>query len=191
MEITLEAIISLIGIIVGGGSIGGFLFWKQTKRRAKAEASLAEAEAKLKEAEARKAEIEADKERQDYYQQLAKDLAEDREDRKRQNDELRAERDHYKESRDNYRNLAEKFEGEMRQMRQLYEKEREATNERMDQQDRKIARMGNQIATMRPFQCGDLKCKKRVRVTIAECEEIEKTIRPENQQHEIDPINED
>ena len=191
MEITLEAIISLIGIIVGGGSIGGFLFWKQTKRRAKAEASLAEAEAKLKEAEARKAEIEADKERQDYYQQLAKDLAEDREDRKRQNDELRAERDHYKESRDNYRNLAEKFEGEMRQMRQLYEKEREATNERMDQQDRKIARMGNQIATMRPFQCGDLKCKKRVRVTIAECEEIEKTIRPETKQHDIEPINED
>ena len=191
MEITLEAIISLIGIIVGGGSIGGFLFWKQTKKKAIAEAKLAEAEAKLKEAEARKAEIEADKERQDYYQQLAKDLAEDREDRKRQNDELRAERDHYKESRDNYRNLAEKFEGEMRQMRQLYEKEREATNERMDQQDRKIARMGNQIATMRPFQCGDLKCKKRVRVTIAECEEIEKTIRPENQQHDIEPINED
>ena len=191
MEITLEAIISLIGIIVGGGSIGGFLFWKQTKKKAIAEAKLAEAEAKLKEAEARKAEIEADKERQDYYQQLAKDLAEDREDRKRQNDELRAERDHYKESRDNYRNLAEKFEGEMRQMRQLYEKEREATNERMDQQDRKIARMGNQIATMRPFQCGDLKCKKRVRVTIAECEEIEKTIRPENKQHDIEPINED
>ena len=116
-------------------------------------------------------------------------MAEDREDRKRQNDELRAERDHYKESRDNYRNLAEKFESEMRQMRQLYEKEREATNERMDQQDRKIARMGNQIATMRPFQCGDLKCKKRVRVTIAECEEIEKTIQPENQQHDIEPLN--
>jgi len=191
MEITLEAIIGLISLLVGGTSIGGFFFWKQTKKKAIAEAKLAEAEAKLKEAEARKAEIEADKERQDYYQQLAKDLAEDREDRKRQNDELRAERDHYKESRDNYRILAEKFESEMRQMRQLYEKEREATNERMDQQDRKIARMGNQIATMRPFQCGDLKCKKRVRVTIAECEEIEKTIRPENQQHDIEPINED
>lgn len=189
MEITLEAIISLIGIIVGGGSIGGFLFWKQTKKKAIAEAKLAEAEAKLKEAEARKAEIEADKEGQDYYQQLAKDLAEDREDRKRQNGELRAERDHYKESRDNYRNLAEKFESEMRQMRKDYEKEREQTNNRMDDQDRKIARMGNQIATMRPFQCGDLKCKKRVRVTIAECEEIEKTIRPETKQHDIDPIN--
>jgi chromosome segregation ATPase len=171
MEITLEAIISLIGIIVGGGSIGGFLFWKQTKRRAKAEAALAEAEAKLKEAEAKKAEIEAKKEDQDYYQRLAKDLAEDREDRKRQNEELRAERDHYKESRDNYRDLAEKFENELRKLRQAYEKEREQTNERIDAQDRKIARMGNQIVGMRPFQCGDLKCKKRVLVTISECEE--------------------
>ena len=145
----------------------------------------------MKEAEARKAEIEADKERQDYYQQLAKDLAEDREDRKRQNDELRAERDHYKESRDNYRDLAEKFETETRKLRQMYEKEREQTNARIDAQDRKIARMGSKIETMRPFQCGDLKCKKRVRVMLSECEEIEKTIRPENQQHEIDPINED
>lgn len=189
MEITLEAIISLIGIIVGGGSIGGFLFWKQTKKRAIAEAKQAEAEAKLKEAEARKAEIEADKERQDYYQQLAKDLAEDREDRKRQNDELRQERDHYKESRDNYRDLAEKFENEIRQIRQAYDKEREQSNSRLDAQDRKIARMGNQIAAMRPFQCGDLKCKKRVRVTIAECEAAEE---PHEQQqlHDIEPINE-
>ena len=192
MEITLEAIISLITLIVSGGSIGGFLFWRQTKRRAKAEAALAEAEAKLKEAEAKKAEIEAKKEDQDYYQQLARDLAEDREDRKRQNMELRAERDHYKESRDNYRELAEKFETEMRKMRQAYEKEREQTNDRIDNQDRKIARMGNQSASMRPFQCGDLKCKKRVRVTIAECEEIDQTIRPETSpKHDIEPNNED
>ena len=104
---------------------------------------------------------------------------------------LRAERDHYKESRDNYRELAEKCETEIRKIRQAYEKAREATNERIDAQDRKIARMGNQIASMRPFQCGDLKCKKRVRVTIAECEEIDQTIRPE-QPNDIEPIsNED
>ena len=195
MEITLEGIISLITLVVSGGSIGGFLFWRQTKRRARAEAALAEAEAKLKEAEARKAEIEADKERQDYYQQLAKDLAEDREDRKRQNMELRQERDHYKESRDNYRNLAEKFDNEIRNMRQMYEKERAQTNERIDVQDRKIARMGNQIAAMRPFQCGDLKCKKRVRVTVAECEAVDDVSAAEPQQteqlHEIEPINND
>ena len=53
MEITLEGIVALITLFVGGGSIGGFLFWRQTKRKAKAEAALAEAEAKLKEAEGR------------------------------------------------------------------------------------------------------------------------------------------
>lgn len=190
MEITLEAIISLITLLVGGTGIGGFFFWKQTKRRAIAEAKLAEAETKLKEAEARKAEIEADKERQDYYQQLAKDLAEDREDRKRQNMELRQERDHYKESRDNYRDLAEKFEAETRKLRHMYEKEREAFNVRIDNQDRKIARMGNQIAAMRPFLCGDLKCKKRVRVMVSECEEIDQTVRPEDK-HQIEPTNDD
>ena len=191
MEITLEAIISLVTLLVGGGGVCGFFFWRQMKRTKEAEAKQAEAEAKLKEAEARKAEIEADKERQDYYQQLAKDLAEDREDRKRQNDELRQERDHYKESRDNYRDLAEKFEAELRKLRQAYEKEREANNERMDQQDRKIARMGNQIAAMRPFQCGDLKCKKRVRVTVSECEATDETIRPDIEKKEIEPYNED
>ena len=74
-------------------------------------------------------------------------------------------------------------------LRQMYEKEREQTNARIDAQDRKIARMGSRIETMRPFQCGDLKCKKRVLVTVSECEEIEKTIRPENQKHDIEPEN--
>jgi len=77
----------------------------------------------------------------------------------------------------------------------MYEKEREATNGRMDAQDRKIARMGNQIAAMRPFQCGDLKCKKRVRVTVAECEAVDDVSAAEPQQkeqlHEIEPINND
>lgn len=195
MEINLETILSILTLVVGGGGVCSFLFWKQKKRTEEALAKQAEAEAKQKDAEARKADLEADKERQDYYQQLVKDLAEDREDRKRQNDELRAERDHYKESRDNYRKLAEKFENEMRQMRLMYEKEREATNERMDQQDRKIARMGNQLASMRPFLCGDLKCKKRVRVTIAECEDIEATAKPQSQEmdgtQEIEPLNSD
>ena len=58
MEITIEGIVSLFGVLISGGSIGGFLFWRQTKRRAKAEAALAEAEAKLKEAEAKSAEVD-------------------------------------------------------------------------------------------------------------------------------------
>ncbi len=184
MEITLEAIISLIGIIVGGGSIGGFLFWKQTKKRAIAEAKQAEAEAKLKEAEARKAEIEADKERQDYYQQLAKDLAEDREDRKRQNDELRQERDHYKNERNEYREQLSKLTDEFRDFRRKSEDD-------MDALKRTQARQGRMIEAMRPFMCGDLKCPHRQRVTTLDAEALERTVHINEEQQDIDPYNGD
>ena len=185
MEITLEAIISLIGIIVGGGSIGGFLFWKQTKKRAEAEAKQAEAEAKLKEAEARKAEIEADKERQDYYQQLAKDLAEDREDRKRQNDELRTERDQYKAERNEYRDMLAKRDEEFRKFRIK-------TEEDLDAIRRNQARQGRMIEAMRPFLCGDLRCQRRQRVTTLDAEALERSIHINSEQEEtsdIEPYN--
>ena len=38
MEITLEAIIGLISLLVGGTGVGGFLFWRQHKRKEEAEA---------------------------------------------------------------------------------------------------------------------------------------------------------
>ena len=160
MEITLEAIISLIGLFLGGTGIGGFFYWRQSKRKAEAEAKLAEAEAKLKETEVEKAKIEAAKERQDYYQQLAKDLAEDREDRKRQNDELRQERDHYKNERNEYREQLSKLTDEFRDFRRKSEDD-------MDALKRTQARQGRMIEAMRPFMCADLKCPHRQRVTIS------------------------
>ena len=169
MEITLEAIISLITLLVGGGGVCGFFFWRQMKRTKEAEAKQAEAEAKLKEAEARKAEIEADKERQDYYQQLAKDLAEDREDRKRQNGELRQERDHYKSERNEYRDMLSARDEEFRKFRVK-------TEEDLDALRRNQARQGRMIEAMRPFMCGDLKCLNRQRVTTLDAEALERTI---------------
>ena len=169
MEITLEAIISLITLLVGGGGVCGFFFWRQMKRTKEAEAKQAEAEAKLKEAEARKADIEADKERQDYYQQLAKDLAEDREDRKRQNDELRAERDHYKQERNELRDVVQKLENDVLEIRKQQ-------TEREIETDKKIAQLGRRVEAMRPFLCGDMLCKKRQRVAVLEGEDAEPTI---------------
>ena len=180
MEISLEAIISLIGLLISGGSIGGFLFWKQTKSKAIAEAKLAEAEAKLKEAEVKKAEIEADKERQDYYQQLAKDLAEDREDRKRQNDELRQERDHYKNERNEYRDQIDKLTRNTMEWKRM-------TDDTLEDLRRKVARNGRQIEAMRPFMCADLSCKVRQRVTISEDGEV-KTKRVGRKKTETEPI---
>ena len=42
MEITLESIISIISLLIGGGSLGGLLVWRYTRRKAKAEAENAE-----------------------------------------------------------------------------------------------------------------------------------------------------
>lgn len=184
MEITLEAIISLITLFVGGTGVGGFFFWRQHKRKEEAEAKLAEAEAKLKEAEVRKAEIEANKEQQDYYQQLAKDLAEDREDRKRQNDELRAERDHYKNERNDYRDMLAKRDEEFRKFRIK-------TEEELDSLRRNQARQGRMIEAMRPFMCGDLRCPNRQRVTTLDAEALERTIHINEEQQDIDPYNGD
>jgi hypothetical protein len=52
MEITLEAIISFIGLFIGGGG-GAFFTWRYMRRKAKAEAVQAETEAKEKEQDLR------------------------------------------------------------------------------------------------------------------------------------------
>ena len=57
MEITLESIIGILGLLLGGGC-GGFFTWKYQREKAKFEAFITKAEAKEKEAEAKSAEIE-------------------------------------------------------------------------------------------------------------------------------------
>ena len=52
MEIGLDTILNIGGWLLGGGSIGGILTWRFTRRKAKAEALEAEAEAEQKKAEA-------------------------------------------------------------------------------------------------------------------------------------------
>ena len=49
MEITIDSIISVLGLIFGGSGIGWFITWRWQKAKAKAEAKQAEAEAKQKE----------------------------------------------------------------------------------------------------------------------------------------------
>lgn len=89
MELTLEAIISIVGLLAGGTGIGGFFVWKYTKRKAQAEAKQAEAEAA-------KAEAEAATEKQNYYQQIIEDVARDR--------------DYYKQERDEYRMTIKRYD---------------------------------------------------------------------------------
>ena len=146
MEITLDALISLLGLFVGGGG-GAFFMWKYQRKKAKAEAATAE--------------IDAAKDLQDMYQQMLSDAKADREDRKSQMEELRQERDSFKDERNEYREQIDKLTRNVMEWKRL-------TDETIDDLRMKVARNGRQIEMMRPFMCGDLKCKKRVRVTTLE-----------------------
>ena len=168
MEITLEAIISLIGLFLSGGA-GAFFTWKWQKRKAKAEAVTAE--------------VDAAKDMQDLYQQMLADTKEEREDRKRQIMELRAERDHYKDERNELRERMEKL------TRSFMDWRMEADNDR-SKMKMDIAKLGRKVETMVPFMCGNLQCKDRQRVVLSDDGTV-RTKRPNKKQSDIDPIESD
>jgi len=146
MEITLDAIISLLGLFIGGGG-GAFFTWRYLRRKAKAEAVTAE--------------VDAAKDMQDMYQQMLEDAKRDREDRREQVEELRKDRDHYKQERDELRDRMEKL------MHSFMEWRVEADNDR-SKMKMDIAKLGRKVETMVPFMCGNLTCKDRQRVVLSE-----------------------
>lgn len=119
MEITIDTLISILGLFLGGGA-GAFFTWRWQRKKAKAE---------------------AEKEEQGYYQQMMKDIAQDR--------------DYYKQERDEYRKTIKSYD------------------ERIDDLERKVARNGRIVESLRPFICTDLKCKLRHRAVISDSGEIE------------------
>ena len=145
MEITIDTIISLAGLFIGGGG-GAFFTWRYMRRKAKAEAQTEE--------------VNMAKAVQDAYQQMLADKESDLEDRKKVIAELREERDHYKNDRNELRDRVDKMENTVLELK------------------REVARNGRMVENMRPFICYDMKCKKRVRVQVSECEAAE-----------IEPIN--
>ena len=156
MEITLEAIISLLGLFVGGGG-GAFFTWRYLRRKAKAEAVTAE--------------IDATKDMQDMYQQMLEDAKKDREDRREQVEELRADRDHYKQERNELRDKMEQLTRSFMDWR--IEADNDRSKMKMD-----IAKLGRKVETMVPFMCGNLACKDRQRVVLADDGTV-KTKRPQ------------
>lgn len=147
MEITIDTIISLAGLFIGGGG-GAFFTWRYMRRKAKAEAQTEE--------------VNMAKAVQDAYQQMLQDKETDLEDRKKVIAELREERDHYKNDRNELRDRVGKMEDTVLELK------------------REVARNGRMVESMRPFLCYDMKCKKRVRVQVSECEAAE--IEPINQE---------
>ena len=176
MEITLEAIISLLGLFVGGGG-GCFFTWRWMNRRAKAEA-------KEKEAEAKSAEVDMAQKVQDTYQEMLEDKNKEVEDNHRLIAELREDRDHYKKGYVEMRDEVEKL------IKDFYDFKRDTEAERQKMK-RDIARNTRIAESSRPFMCGLAPdCAKCVPVIISD----EGTVKPKGERgakHEIEPNNED
>lgn len=99
MEITLEAIISLIGLFLGGGG-GAFFTWRYMRRKAKAEAQ--------------QAEVDTAKDKQEYYQRMIDDVAKDRDYYKQERDEVRERMDKMAHSFMDWRMEADKDRMDMK-----------------------------------------------------------------------------
>ena len=166
MEITLDSILSLLGLFIGGGG-GAFFTWRYMRRKAKAEAVTAE--------------VDAAKDMQDLYQQMLADTKEEREDRKKQIDELRSERDHYKDERNELRDKMEQLTRSFMDWR--IEADNDRSKMKMD-----IAKLGRKVETMVPFMCGNLTCKDRQRVVLSEDGTVKKQPKPSDRKQSIDPI---
>ena len=183
MEITLEGIIALITLFVGGSGIGGLLTWRWLKKKAKAEADQAAAEAKQKEAEAKAAEVELAQKIQDTYQEILEDKQKEVEDNHRLIAELREDRDHYKKGYVEMRDEVDKL------TKEFYDFKRDTMKER-EKMKSDIARNTRIAESSRPFMCGLApECANCVPVIISD----EGTVKPKSckkSKHEIDPINE-
>ena len=176
MDISIESIISIAGLLFGGGGIGVLITWRYQKKKAKAEAKAAEAEAEKAKFEAMQANATLTKEIQDSYQQLTADLKANLDTQQQYNDEqkqyikeLKEDRQHLRQERDDLRKRQDKLEKAVRDLQ--FE----------------VARNSRMVAFMRPFLCGRDGCANRVPVTMP----AEDTADAKDEPAEIEPYNEE
>ena len=100
MEFSVDSIVTVVGLLLGGGGIGGLLTWRYNRRKEKAEAQTAE--------------VNMAKEVQDIYQQALKSKDEEVADKNRIISELREERDHFRQDRNELRNRLDKTDETIR-----------------------------------------------------------------------------
>lgn len=99
MEISIDTLISIATLLVGGGG-GAFFTWRYQRQKAKAEAMDSEATATEKV--------------QDVYQQLITDVKTDRDEQKQYIAELKDDRRHLREDRDELRKRQDELEEQVR-----------------------------------------------------------------------------
>lgn len=181
MDISLDSIIGILGLVFGSGALGGIFTWRWQRVRARAEA-------KEKEAEAKSAEVDMAQKVQDTYQQILDDKQNEVDDNHRLISELREDRDHYKQGYIEFRDQLDKLQKEFRDFRNETEDERVSMK-------RDIARNGRQVAALRPFLCANLGCKLRQPVVISADGEVDEGGKvsgedaDEDDAMEIEPLN--
>lgn len=163
MEITLEAIISLVGLFVGGGG-GAFFMWRWQRKKAKAEAEGAE--------------IDAAKEMQGLYKQMLNDANEYLEDARSKVDGLRQERDHYKADRDELREKVDKL------TKMFYELKTDGEKER-SQLRVSISTLQSQLKGIVGMTCSVQDCKLRQVISFSDGDTNRKRRQPKQ---DIEPV---
>lgn len=167
MEITLDSIIGILGLLFGGGAVGGIFTWRWQRAKAKTEA--------------KSAEVEMAQKIQDTYQEILEDKQKEVEDNHRLIAELRSDRDHYKQGYVEMRDEVDKL------TKEFYDFKRDTMKER-EKMKSDIARNTRIAESSRPFMCGLApECHKCVPVIISD----EGTVKPNESKHEIEPSNED
>lgn len=101
MEISIDTLIAIAGLFLGGGG-GAFFTWRWQRKKAEAEAEAAEATAA--------------KEMQDMYQQLIEDVKKDRADQREYIEELKADRNHLRQERNDLRDRQDKTDETVRNL---------------------------------------------------------------------------
>lgn len=138
MEISIDTVVSIASLLVGGGG-GAFFTWRWQRAKAKAEAE--------------QAETTAAKEMQDMYQQMLHDQKGYNDDQRKYYDEqkqyiaeLKEDRRHLREERDELRQRIDDTDGKVRELQQAVE------------------RNNSLLAWMRPMLCGKRECTDRIAV---------------------------
>ena len=104
MEITLDSLINIATLLLGGGG-GAFFTWKWMRRKAKAEAQTEE--------------VNMAKAVQDTYQQMLEDKQKEVQDNQRLIEDLRKDRDHYRQIVSEMQERLDKTDQEMRDLKNI------------------------------------------------------------------------
>ena len=166
MEISIEAITGLLGLLLTACGGGAFFTWKYMKRKAKAEAVTAE--------------VDAAKEMQDLYKKMLNDANEYLEDARNKVEGLRQERDHYKQDRDDLRDQVQKL------TKMYYDMKTEGEKERSELRI-KINNVSSQLQKVIPLTCTVIDCKLRQVLTLIDQPKPKKG----KGKNDIEPSNEE